>query len=433
MRIQLEPVRGMRDIVYPESEIIDLLIDEFKRIVRSYGFRRVYTPTIERFELFALKSGEEIKRSMYVFKDKAGREVALRPEVTASIARMYLHLMRAWPKPVKVYYIANCFRYEEPQYARFREFMQAGVEVLGESSLLVDAELVQMVDDFYTSIGLKDRGIIEIGNVAVLRKMLASIGVPEEEQDHVMHLIDKGLVSDALNEVKKYDKAGNVSNAIEFLSKTQDIEKCIEYLRDAGQSEAGDELRKLLELKDLIGRCGCSIVLKPLFARGLAYYTGIIFEVKVVGFPVSVAGGGRYDNLIKLYGGEDLPATGFAIGVDRTAIAIMDLGLQSSLLPKSVSVLVVKIGNVEPSKVLAVARSLRMSGIETSVLYKGVSARKALSTAIERGYRYLVIVGEKEIQRNVVSVRDLVQRRQYEVPMDEVSDVVLKMIKDNSA
>ncbi|MEM0218393.1 MAG: ATP phosphoribosyltransferase regulatory subunit, partial [Desulfurococcaceae archaeon] len=118
------PPRGMRDIVDEEAELYEYLFDEFRRTARSKGFQPIITPTIEYFKLFEVKSGEEIRRSMYVFEDKSKRLVALRPEVTASVVRSYVRLMRAKPKPIRLYYIAQCFRYEEPQYARYREFWQ---------------------------------------------------------------------------------------------------------------------------------------------------------------------------------------------------------------------------------------------------------------------------------------------------------------------
>ena len=182
MSIQLEPVRGMRDILPPDSEGINVLVHQFQYVAELYGYRYIIPPTVELFKLFAIKSGPEISKSMYVFSDKAGREVCLRPEFTASIARIYLKYLRAEPKPIKIYYIGSAFRYEEPQFARYREFIQAGVEYIGDSSIYSDLEQLMLLRDYYARINLKDYAI-KLGSVDILRTLLSGWGVPEKVQE----------------------------------------------------------------------------------------------------------------------------------------------------------------------------------------------------------------------------------------------------------
>ncbi|MEM2645623.1 MAG: ATP phosphoribosyltransferase regulatory subunit, partial [Desulfurococcaceae archaeon] len=164
----------MRDIVWQEAELYEYLFSEFKNAAKKYGFEPIITPTVEHFALFEAKSGEEIKKSMYVFEDKAGRLLALRPEVTASVVRAYLKLMRARPKPIRLYYVAQCFRYEEPQYARYREFWQGGLEVIGDQDVNADTLVAVTASEFLDRVGV--RHVYEVGNVALYRAFMKKMG-----------------------------------------------------------------------------------------------------------------------------------------------------------------------------------------------------------------------------------------------------------------
>ena len=175
---EYNPPRGMRDITGRDAELYEYLFEEFKSTARRHGFEPIITPTLEYFSLFEAKSGEEIKKSMYVFEDKAGRLLALRPEVTASVVRAYLRHYRARPKPIRLYYVAQCFRYEEPQYARYREFWQGGLEVIGDPDVNADVAVAYTASSFLEDIGVKH--YYEVGNVATYRAFMSKMGVSEE-------------------------------------------------------------------------------------------------------------------------------------------------------------------------------------------------------------------------------------------------------------
>ncbi len=421
MRIPLEPLRGFRDILAPDSTTIRALMDTFRKVAESYGYEEVIPPTLERFKLFAVKSGEEIKRSMFVFRDKAGREVALRPEATASIARIYLKHFKAKPKPVRIYYIVNCFRYEEPQRARYREFWQAGIELLGMEGKVADIETINILLDYYKRINMLEKIVLKIGNIGIYRKLFAHYGLPEDEQDYILHLMDKSMYDEALNRLSEKGFS-DLSEKLRKLWSTSTIEEAINTLNEINP-EARREAEYLLEITKIISNLYPSLRIEPdiAFARGLAYYTGIIFEVKVPGFPVSIAGGGRYDNLVEIYGDEHVPGVGFAIGLDRTLAALKELGIEIGrgereratilLLDDSVVEYAIRVQQLLSEKdiVIDIARSSRLS--------------KALQRVFERGSKYAIIIGRNEAAEKKITIRDLVSRKQVAIPIEEIKEI----------
>ncbi len=416
-KIQLEPLRGFRDILEPDSRMLSRLAQVFAEEAERHGYEEVKPPTLERFELFAVKSGEEIRRSMYVFKDKAGREVALRPEATASVARIYLRLLRGRPKPVRLYYIVNCFRYEEPQRARYREFFQAGVELLGSPGIEGDFEVAKLLISFYRRIGMLDKIVLKVGNTRIYRRLFESYGVPEEEQDRILHLMDKKLYSEALEQAGRHSE--ELAAILEKLwsQARSEPRKALEIL----EGEARAAVEELLGFAELIREYepGLRMDIDISFARGLAYYTGIIFEVTVPGFPVSIAGGGRYDNLVSIYGGERVPGTGFAIGLDRTLAAMKELGVKPGEIvekPEKAAIIVLD------EKYLAYAAK-----VQDVVAGKGYIASievgklgKLLPKLSRQGYRYALIIGEREAAEGTVAIRDLERRTQTSLKLDEL-------------
>jgi len=421
VKVELEPVRGMRDILEPESKYLDFIINTFKYVAELYGYEYVVPPTIERFKLFAIKSGPEIERSMYVFKDKAGREVCLRPEFTAGIARLYLKHLLAKPKPIKLYYAGQVFRYEEPQYGRYREFFQAGVEYLGDPTIYADIEQILLLRDFYKLLGLGNYRV-KIGTIALIRGLLSRWGVPEDEQDLIIHYIDKKIFDDVRRVLSKYKRSDEelLSKLMSFAS--EDPSKIIEFGREIGLLELGEEFKnELMRISTILGACkavGIKDVFVDLgFARGLAYYTGFIFEIIVPDLNLSIAGGGRYDKLIELYGGPSTPAVGFSIGVDRTLLTLIRREVE---LPRKLKrvMLIAFIDNY--AFIDEVASKLRSNG------YYSVSVRfttksklgGTIGLASRKGFDYVVIIGPKEVSEGVVNVKNLHTKEQRPIKLD---------------
>jgi histidyl-tRNA synthetase len=424
-RVRLDPLRGFRDILPPESTKLSRLASMFMEIAELHGFDEVKPPTLERFEIFALKSGEEIRRSMYVFRDKAGREVALRPEATASVARIYLKHLRGKPKPLKLYYVINCFRYEEPQRARYREFWQAGVEIIGAPGIEADFEAIKLLISFYRKIGMLDRIYLKIGTTRLYRTIFSHYNVPEEIQDHVLHLMDKGLYDEAL-EFLRQKGHGELAEKLETIwNRRESIEQAASIASEI-TPEAQAAIKELAAIVDMIRQYEPRLDIRVdlSFARGLAYYTGIIYEVKVPGFPVSIAGGGRYDNLIKLYGEEDVPGTGFAIGLDRTLAAMEELGRDSSLLPSRPRAAIVVLSGSYMPYAAHVQDILIEQGITASILSQTTRLPKLIPKLAKQGYHYIVIIGEKEYNTKTVTIKDLRTKKQHTIPPSQLGEIL---------
>lgn len=416
-RITLDPLRGFRDLLHPESTMLSRLASIFAELAEAHGYTEVKPPTLERFEIFALKSGEEIRRSMYVFRDKAGREVALRPEATASVARIYLRHLRGHPKPIRLYYIINCFRYEEPQRARYREFWQAGVEHLGTPGIEGDFEVIKLLIAFYKKIGFLDKIVLKIGTTRLYRILFNKHQVPEELQDHVLHLMDKSLYQQAIDALEERGYQELAETLSKIWSRKHDPEKVAEIAASETEEakKAVEELAALVAmLREYSPETRIEIDLS--FARGLAYYTGTIFEVKVPGFPVSIAGGGRYDGLIRIYGDEDVPGTGFAIGLDRTLAAMQDKGVAEALLPQRSHAAIIV---MEPKLIPYAAKvqdALMTHGVTTSLTVTK-KLQKILPKLARQGVKYAAIIGAKEADKEEVTIRDLETRTQATIPL----------------
>lgn len=422
-RIQLEPLRGFRDLLPPESEKLSRLMQIFAEIASLHGYREIKPPTLERFEVFAIKSGEEIRKSMFVFKDKAGREVALRPEATASIARIYLKHLRGMTKPIRIFYIVNCFRYEEPQYARYREFWQAGVELLGEPSILGDVEVTKLLLNFYEKIGLISDMKLKLGTTKLYRTLFNSYNIDEEIQDRVLHYMDKKMYEKALELLGKNSQLANILK--ELWEEPSNIERAKTLLTnvDSNAMVAIEELEFMMNvLKNY--KPNLTIELDLSFARGLAYYTGIIFEVIIPGFPVSIAGGGRYDNLVKIYGGEDVPGTGFAIGLDRTLAALEYLGKDGVLeQPAKINVAIILLSREAMHFALKTQDILAARRIPSLIIYPR-KLSKILPKLSEQGFTHAIIIGDREVRTGLVTIRDLTTRSQTEVSIDSLPERV---------
>ncbi|KUO42326.1 MAG: hypothetical protein APU95_02100 [Hadesarchaea archaeon YNP_N21] len=397
--------RGTRDLFGEELESIRYVMRVMERIFKRYGYAEVETPIFEHLELFTKKSGEEVIRQIYSFQDKSGRWMALRPELTAPVVRFFNNELKSRPKPLKLFYFGSCFRYEEPQAGRWRQFMQSGVEIIGSSRPESDAEVISLTNDVMVELGLRDRKI-RIGNIRLLREILSSAGVKGEAQDPIMRAVDS---RDEERIRKALDGAGIRGDYREMFESTislkggEDVlaktEKTVGELE--GARKAIENLRDVLKFIMLLGVESFEIDFG--IARGLEYYTDIVFEVYVDG--VQVAGGGRYDELVELLGGEPCPAVGVGLGVDRIAQILMERKAEIPLEQLVCVVLPVSEKVIEEG--LKITRILRNAGISTEFDLMGRSLKRAISYADARGARYVVIVGEKDLAEGKITLRDM--------------------------
>jgi len=427
-RISLEPLRGMRDYVPPESEELSYIESTFAETARLFGYREVRPPTVERFELFALKSGEEIRRSMYVFRDKAGREVALRPELTPSVVRIYLRELTAQPKPIRLYYVGSVFRYDEPQMGRYREFRQGGVEILGADSLYHDIELVWLLEEFYDRLGLRNR-VYKVNNMAIPKKLAYSAKLSDDEVDTFLHLLDKAMFDRALDMLRSRgaDREARVLERLAEFKRIESVSKLVEILDEIREiyPEILDEVQALIRYFEEVRKLGVNAYVDLSFARGIAYYTGIVFEVQVPELPISIAGGGRYDNLTRVYGGPELRLTGFAIGIERTLLALKKQGVEIPI--RGCGVLAVVIGLERLRIVKGIVDEVRRRGVcvQLEVVESPRRLSRVLDYASRMGFEKVIIVGGREVEKGVVVLRDMRRWEQREIPIDRVAEAIV--------
>lgn len=422
----------MRDYLPKDMAKLNYVKNVIRELFKLFGYKEVMTPTLESFDLLAAKSGEEIRQRMYVFKDLAGRKVALRPEMTAPIARFYINNLRGYAKPIRLGYIANCFRYDEPQYARYREFWQGGFELIGSKAPEADAEILEIADFLMKKLGFKDY-YLKIGHVGVMRAFLQAEGINESEQNIAFGLMDKGKLQDALEFLSKLGVSGKCINIITelFKLKGKNIDGLLvnakSLLKD--YNEAKIQLQNLSEIIDCLKACKINnILLDFSFARGLEYYTGMIFEIFASNFKVALGGGGRYDKLIELFGGESIPAVGFSPGLDRIVLAMTELDIPFKF-KKEIKAFIIPTSNDMKLKAIEIAHRLREEDIPVELEVMGRSLKRALSYANSQNFTFAIIIGPKEIAEEKISLKDLELNKQYKVALEEAINIIKDKIK----
>jgi histidyl-tRNA synthetase len=413
----------MRDLLPEEAETLNYVIGKAKETATLYGFREVITPIVEPYELLTAKSGEEIRQRMFTFKDLGDRMVALRPEFTASITRLVTTALRNEPKPLRTFSVGSVYRYDEPQKGRYREFWQANFELMGSNRPEADAEVLLLTDSMMKNIGLSNYAL-KLGHVGVLRGILSQEGVDEKTQNAVLQRMDKKEYPSALALVNS-EKCRIVLQALIEL-KSDNVFDTVGKMKVQveGYEKASVAVENLDAVLNLVSQSGCEIkTIDPAFARGLEYYTGMIFEVYIPELDIALGGGGRYDRLVEVFGGEPTPAVGVAHGLDRIALAMQT---QNTVLKKTQRkrVAVISIKEEQKSEALKIAQMLRNTGISVEFEIMGRKMAKALEDADKRKIEYAVIVGERELKEGKVVVKNLCKREQTEVAISMLADKI---------
>lgn len=405
----------MRDLTPPEAAGLSAILETCKKVFESYGFVPIDTPALEPFELFASKGGlgEGVRDEVYAFKDKSGRELALRFEFTASLAR-YVSNNQGMPRPFKRYQMGKVWRYDNPQALRYREFSQADIDIVGSSSPLADAECIAAACDCLLALGIKDF-IVRVNSRKLLDEILEKRGIPKDKVADVFRTIDKlGKVSEENIAAELSQKEIDPKKVMDITRiKGSNTEVMTALSKVSGKSTAIDELQKLLEYAEMLG-IEKSIKIDPSLVRGLDYYTSLVFEIAVGAGKVSFGGGGRYDNLMKSLGGPDLPATGISFGIDRL------LEVAKPQLQRPPRVFVSSVSDAQQAKAVEIARKLRSAGLIAVVDLDGRKLSKQFEYADEISADWTVIVGEKELKSGNVKVRNMSSGDERDIPLADI-------------
>jgi histidyl-tRNA synthetase len=385
------------------------------------GFGEVMTPTFEHAELFTLRSGQAVIDEMYVFKDKGDREMALRPEITAPVVRFYVNEMPNLPKPLKLFYLGNCFRYENPQSGRFREFFQLGAELIGSKNPETDAEVIALAVACIRASGLEGF-VVRVGHIGVLKSLVrGEVEDPEAAAD-ILRMIDKEDF-DSLSDL--FDAKTLSRKLLDRITAIAETRGGVEVLDGLEGSEAADYLKEVFKVLELYGVDGCEVDLG--IVRGLDYYTGMVFEVDApaLGAEKQILGGGSY-TLSELFGGEPVFSTGFAIGLDRVMLA---LAAEKSL-PQAgrLDAYVVPVDDEMRRYAFTMVAKMRALGLRADVDLMRRSMSKNLKYASSAGARYAVIVGKTEMAERAVTLRDMSSGEQTKVHADKVSEELARLV-----
>ena len=422
--MKFRPVKGTRDFYPDQMRLRNWICDAWRRVSLRNGFEEYDAPIFEYLDLFTIKSGEEIAEQLFSFTDRGGRSLAIRPEITPSLARMVNAKIQSLRRPIKWFSIPRLCRAENPQKGRLREFFQWNIDVIGSDDVLADAECIFVCVDFMREIGLTPQDVqIRIGSRAFTTAWLTGGGVSDDQMDKVLALLDKRpKVTDEVF-TKLCMDAGLSGDLIALLNKY--VEEAAESLQNKGpclpefsmNSKALDKaFRDLTTLFVYLDKFGIDdyCTYDPRIVRGLAYYTGIVYEVFDAGNSLrAIAGGGRYDNLLEVLGGPKIGATGFGMGDVVLAILLEEKGKLPDL-PGSLEYYVIDDTPEVFEMVMKLVGALRRKNRSAEFSYPRRAVGKQLKEANKRGAKRAVIV-----RQDMVAVKDLETGDQEDISIAE--------------
>ena len=407
----VQNLKGFRDFLPQEKKVRDYVASTIKEVFETYGFEPIETPTLEYASLLLGKYGDEADTLVYSFEDRGGRQVALRYDQTVPTSRVLAQYQNELPKYFRRYQIQNVFRADKPQKGRFREFTQCDCDIFESGSPVVDAELLAVYYAVYKKLGLTSIQLL-INDRQTLLDTITPFATETVDVFSIIQTIDK---LDKMPEEKVID---------ELITKGLVKERATEVLIAIQSAQMSENLQQTVAAALSLGVPNEALLFTPTLARGLDYYTGIIFEGKIPEYTVgSVGGGGRYDKLIGQLCGRDIQANGFAIGFDRTVEAVVELGL----LPKGLTtsqVLVTLFDEASLQTSLAAAASLRQAGIATEVYPEFDKLGKQFKLADQKGIPYALVIGEREIEEQKVTLKDLRSGEQMTITLQEAQKKV---------
>lgn len=405
--------KGTKDMLPEQAYKWHYVEGKFADICRKYGFREIRTPMFEHTEVFARGIGDTtdvVQKEMYTFNDHAGRSITLKPEGTSGVVRAFIeHKQYAEVQPTKYYYDTDCFRYEKPQSGRLRHFHQFGIEVFGTSDMIADAEVICLANDFLTELGV---------NETELR--INSVGCPECRSKYREAL--KDFLRPRYEELCGTCKDRFERNPMRILDCKSEI--CQEIVKDAPRmlDYLCDDCRDAFEeLKANLTAMGIDFTVDPNIVRGLDYYTKTAFEFVTtkIGAQGTVCGGGRYDHLIEELGGPPIPGVGFGLGIERL---LMVMEASGAYFPpdEGVEVFIAVMGDRAKAFGLKLCREMRQKGIvaEMDTLARNIKGQFKYADRLHA--KYTLIIGDNEIDKGVVSVKDMANSSQKEVRIEDI-------------
>jgi len=423
---KLQTPVGVHDLLPSDHSYFTFIKKVVRHRARQAGFKRITTPIMENTEVFVRGVGDStdiVGKEMYTFEDKGERSLTLKPEGTAGIVRSYIqHGMKEWPQPVQLYYVEPHFRYDKPQKGRYRQFWQIGFEILGESDPALDAQIIDMANRINEDLGVAHLFTIQLNN----------IGCPKCRTKYKEDLVNFYVG-------KERSLCGNCqdrlhSNPLRLLDcKAEDCQILAELAPKFDQYRCDDCSDFHTKLKGFLDELEIEYVENPKLVRGLDYYTGTVFEFwdKTHGAQNAIGGGGRYDGLVELMGGQPTPGSGYAAGIERI---IMNMKRENVMIPSKddIHVFVAQLGDDAKRKCLPLMNKLRDRGVKTVGALGKASMKAQLRLADKFKVPYTLIMGITEVREGVIIIRNMAKGQQETVPMDKVVEKVAKLIGEDN-
>ena len=416
----IQTIRGIRDILPQDTALWQHIEETATALLGSFGFQEIRIPIMEKTELFARSIGEAtdiVEKEMYTFPDRKGDKLTLRPEATASVVRAYVqHKMYAEDPIRKMYTIGPMFRRERPQKGRYRQFYQINAEVFGISSPYIDAQLILILNTLFKRLGLSG-----------LKAHVNSLGCPKcrpNFQKTLMTFLEDKKEQLCDNCLRRMDK--NPLRTLDCKSPG-----CREAMADAPSTleHLCVECHNHFDtVKGMLDKQNVDYVVDKTLVRGLDYYSRTTFEIltTALGAQSAVAGGGRYDALVRELHGPEMPAIGFAIGFDRLAEIVEQL--DTAILPKPPAVFIIPLGEKATELGYLWASELSIAGIKTEMDYSGRSLKSLMKRANKLGAGHVLIAGEKEIEENALILRNMTTKEQHTLSMEKPVEQILSLL-----
>ncbi|MDK2801209.1 MAG: histidyl-tRNA synthetase [Clostridiales bacterium] len=412
--------KGTKDVVPEESYKWQYIERTIRKVCDSYGYKEIRTPVFEHTELFERGMGDTtdvVQKEMYTFEDKGGRSITLRPEGTASAVRSYLeNSLYAAPQPTKMYYIISCYRYENPQKGRLREFHQFGVEAFGSEKPSIDAEIISLAMTLLNNLGVKG-----------LELNINSIGCPEcrkEYNEKLMKYLEKHLDKLCITCKERYQK-----NPLRILDckheQCKEIGKNAPILLDNLCNSCKEHFDSL---KNYLAHMNIDYNIDPFIVRGLDYYTRTVFEIisKDIGAQGTVCGGGRYDGLIEELGGSPTPGIGFGLGIERLLLILEGQGIE---IPQCepIKVFIANIGEKAEIKAQSLVLALRKHGISAEKNHMDRSLKAQMKYADKLGVLYTMVLGEDEINTGKAKLKNMKTGEIVDIELDHLVETLKEL------
>lgn len=426
----IKALPGFRDFFPEEFALRAHIFDAMRRVARRYAFEEYDGPPLESLELYTDKSGDEIAGQLYGFTDKGGREVALRPEMTPTLARMVAERANGLRKPIRWFSIPQLFRYERQQRGRLREHFQLNCDLIGEPGPLGDAEIIALSIDVMRALGLTAADVrVRLSDRRLLAVLLEEIGIGAARQTLAFHALDKLGRSEYPTRKRALLEDGADEAAITRLEALPSIQTWADLESSyPAAASAGEPLHRTMEALDAMG-LGEFVDFDLTIVRGLAYYTGTVFELFDAQKSFrAICGGGRYDDLLERVGGVNLPALGFGMGDVVLGELLKERGLAPAAAP-SAEVFVVAATSDDRATALRLAHQLRERDLGVEYALGDVKIGKQLELAGARRARYAVVIGPEERGRNAAVLKNLESKAQREVPLADVADTLVTSLK----